>query len=53
MRNGPAVWAQFGDGDGTDYSALTSLDVVGHEFTHGLTDFTADLRYRDESGAPE
>ncbi len=44
-------WAQFGDGDGTDYSALTSLDVVGHEFTHGLTDFTADLRYRDESGA--
>lgn len=44
-------WAQFGDGDGTETTALTSLDVVGHEFTHGVTDFTADLRYRDESGA--
>lgn len=44
-------WAQFGDGDGFDFSALTSLDVVGHEFTHGVTDFTADLRYRYESGA--
>lgn len=44
-------WAQFGDGDGSTTTALTSLDVVGHEFMHGVTDFTADLVYRDESGA--
>ncbi len=28
-----------------------SLDVVGHELTHGVTDFTSDLIYRNESGA--
>ena len=44
-------WAQFGDGDGSGTTALTSLDVVGHEFTHGVTGSTANLVYRDESGA--
>jgi bacillolysin len=28
-----------------------ALDVVGHELTHGVTDFTSRLIYRDESGA--
>jgi bacillolysin len=27
------------------------LDVVGHELTHGVTDFTSGLIYQDESGA--
>jgi len=41
----------YGDGDGTRFTPLVSLDVVGHEITHGLTEFTADLTYANESGA--
>ena len=44
-------WARFGDGNGSSWNPLTSLDVVGHEFTHGVTGFSAALRYRNESGA--
>lgn len=44
-------WTTFGDGNGTTYSALTSLDVMGHEYTHGVTRNTANLVYRNESGA--
>jgi thermolysin len=33
------------------FEELTALDVVGHELTHGVTDFTSDLIYQDESGA--
>jgi Zn-dependent metalloprotease len=39
----------FGDG-GVDFRPLVSLDVVGHEMTHGLTADTAGLRYVGESG---
>ena len=28
-----------------------SLDVVGHELTHGVTEFTSNLIYQNESGA--
>ncbi len=38
----------YGDGSG---QPLTSIDVVGHEFTHGVTQYTADLIYASESGA--
>jgi Zn-dependent metalloprotease len=42
----------YGDGDGVVFSPLSqSLDVVAHELTHGVTDFSADLVYEDESGA--
>lgn len=41
----------YGDGDGTTYTALTSLDVGGHEITHGVTEYTANLVYQYESGA--
>ncbi|MBK7939630.1 MAG: M4 family metallopeptidase [Lewinellaceae bacterium] len=44
-------WALFGDGDGTSWKALTALDVVGHEFTHGVTGNNAKLKYQNESGA--
>ena len=27
------------------------MDVVGHELTHGVTEFTSNLAYQDESGA--
>ncbi len=39
----------WGDGEG-DKKPLTSLDVAGHEMTHGLTSATADLNYSVESG---
>ena len=42
----------YGDGDGDFFGPLSqSLDVVAHELTHGVTDFSADLVYEDESGA--
>src|SRR4029453_283590 len=28
-----------------------SVDVVGHELSHGVTDFSSGLIYRNESGA--
>ncbi|MFB7190297.1 M4 family metallopeptidase [Streptomyces sp. NPDC056230] len=38
-------------GDGADNkSALTALDVAGHEMSHGLTASTANLDYFGESG---
>lgn len=40
----------YGDGNGT-YNPLTSLDIGGHEITHGLTSYTANLIYSYESGA--
>jgi Zn-dependent metalloprotease len=43
--------ATFGNGDCDRYSPLTTFEIVAHEFAHGLTDFTSDLIYRDESGA--
>lgn len=42
----------FGAGDGgvnsTDYA---TIDVVAHEFTHGVTAYSAALAYNSESGA--
>ncbi len=40
----------YGDGDGTLLGPLVSLDVVGHEMTHGVTSKTAALTYSGESG---
>lgn len=44
-------YTHYGNGDCANYDPLTTLDVVGHEFTHGFTDYTSDLVYKDESGA--
>lgn len=42
----------FGDGDGTLFNRFTiSLDVIGHELTHGVTDSTAKLVYQGQPGA--
>jgi zinc metalloprotease ZmpA len=40
----------YGDGDGRSYGPLTSLDVAGHEMSHGVTEHTANLAYSGESG---
>ncbi len=40
----------YGDGDCV-YGPLTTLEVVGHEFTHGVIDYTSKLVYDSESGA--
>ncbi|WP_225626459.1 M4 family metallopeptidase [Streptomyces werraensis] len=39
----------YGDGSGNTHP-LTSLDVAGHEMSHGVTSVTAGLRYSGESG---
>jgi Zn-dependent metalloprotease len=42
----------FGDGDGVLFTDFTgSLDVIAHELTHGVTEFTAGLEYHDQPGA--
>jgi len=42
----------YGDGDGGAFLRFTrSLDVVGHELSHGVVSFTSNLEYRNESGA--
>ncbi|MFF7327265.1 M4 family metallopeptidase [[Kitasatospora] papulosa] len=39
----------YGDG-ADDKSALTAIDVAGHEMSHGITAATANLDYSGESG---
>jgi Zn-dependent metalloprotease len=42
----------FGDGDGIVFTRMTaSLSVIGHELAHGVTQYTANLRYEGQSGA--
>jgi Zn-dependent metalloprotease len=42
----------FGDGDGVLFNRFTiSVDVIGHELTHGVTGATANLDYQGQSGA--
>ncbi|QRM32007.1 M4 family metallopeptidase [Microvirga sp. VF16] len=42
----------FGDGDGVMFTDFTSsLDVIGHELTHGVTEHVAGLEYHKQSGA--
>ncbi|MDX6693349.1 MAG: hypothetical protein QOF02_952 [Blastocatellia bacterium] len=42
----------YGDGDGIIFNRFTkSLDVIGHELGHGITQYEADLNYEDQSGA--
>jgi bacillolysin len=38
------------DGQWVNYLAA-SLDIVAHELTHGVTDYSSQLEYRNESGA--
>ena len=42
----------YGDGDGEIFDRFTkSIDVIGHELTHGVTQNEAALLYKGQSGA--
>jgi len=42
----------FGDGDGVIFTGFTqSLDVIAHELTHGVVQYSAGLVYQNQSGA--
>lgn len=46
-----AEW-YFGDGDGAIFNDFTkNLDIAGHEYSHAVTQFTANLPYQWQSGA--
>jgi Zn-dependent metalloprotease/putative cell wall-binding protein len=51
-----AFWLEdmmfYGDGDGEEFTYLSGdLDIVGHEMTHGIVEYTAGLIYEYQSGA--
>jgi len=42
----------FGDGDGRIFEPFTKpIDVLAHEFAHGVTQYSAGFRYEDQPGA--
>lgn len=42
----------YGDGDGKVFDSFTKdIDIIGHELTHGVTQFTANLNYEGQPGA--
>ncbi|HEY3103910.1 MAG TPA: M4 family metallopeptidase [Pyrinomonadaceae bacterium] len=42
----------YGDGDGQIFQRFTkSIDVIGHELTHGVTQYEAELLYQNQPGA--
>jgi Thermolysin metallopeptidase, alpha-helical domain/Thermolysin metallopeptidase, catalytic domain len=42
----------FGDGDGRTFERFTKpIDVLAHEFTHGVTQYSAGFQYVDQPGA--
>ncbi|HTF04289.1 MAG TPA: M4 family metallopeptidase, partial [Bacteroidia bacterium] len=45
------TYSAYGDGDVNNYFPLTSIEIVGHEITHGVVEFSAGLIYAGESGA--
>lgn len=58
VRHENAMWTggQMVYGDGGDQifvegSFTKAVDVIAHELTHGITQFTAGLRYRSQPGA--
>lgn len=56
FRYSNAYWSDacfcmtYGDGDGVNIGPLVSLDIAGHEMTHGVNAQTANLIYSGESG---
>ena len=42
----------YGDGDGIVFRRFTSsLDIIAHELTHGVIEYSANLKYEKEPGA--
>lgn len=55
-KYGNAFWdgerMVFGDGDGEIFLDFTiPVEVIGHELTHGVTQYTANLEYAGQPGA--
>jgi len=44
-------FARYGAGGGDNIGSWGTLDVVGHEISHGVTQHSANLVYQGESGA--
>ncbi len=40
----------YGDGDGASIGPLVSVDITGHEMSHGVNAYSANLIYSGESG---
>jgi thermolysin len=49
--NGNTLMKYFLDPGSYGYQTEAALDVIAHELTHGVTQFTSDLVYANESGA--
>jgi Zn-dependent metalloprotease len=50
--NGNSNQMVFGDGDHIAFDYLTdSLDVIGHELSHGFVQYSSPLVYQNQSGA--
>lgn len=45
------AYMTYGDGNGSTWKPLTSVDVCGHEISHAVTTYSANLIYSYESGA--
>lgn len=41
----------YGDGGELLYNFTGCLDVIGHELSHGVTQYTSPLAYQNQSGA--
>ncbi|MFN0124285.1 MAG: M4 family metallopeptidase [Blastocatellia bacterium] len=41
----------YGDGDGRTFRPFDAVDVVAHEMTHGITERSSRLEYRNQPGA--
>lgn len=41
----------YGEGDGEIFKTFVITDVIGHEFSHGVVQNTANLEYYSQSGA--
>ncbi len=48
--NDECLCMTYGDGDGKEIGPLVSLDITGHEISHGTTSRTAKLANSGESG---
>jgi len=42
----------YGNGDGSVFGSFTlDIDIIGHELTHGITQYSANLDYENQPGA--
>ncbi len=48
---GEEILVGLGDSESDGYGSFAMLDIVGHEWTHGIIDHINDLTYSGESGA--